>query len=133
MVAFGTAMELFGLLVGIVVFAVTYWRIRKRNTWLKQEHLIAEIKRYETSPMYEGFPFAAVYAIIRSGDQEHLIQLLLNLDDPFSFSWDDPAFLIIDRPILLLGDNDVATKTALGTVSSAKTKHWDLYEHIYNI
>jgi hypothetical protein len=64
-----------------------------RPGWLKQEHLIAEIKRYETSPMYEGFPFAAVYAIIRSGDQEHLIQLLLNLDDPFSFSWDELAFL----------------------------------------
>jgi len=41
-----------------------------------------------------------------------------------------PLLPIIDRPILLLGDNDVATKTALGTVSSAKTKHWDLYEHM---
>jgi hypothetical protein len=35
-----------------------------------------------------------------------------------------PLLPIIDRPILLLGDNDVATKTALGTVSSAKTKHY---------
>ena len=28
------------------------------------------------------------------------------------------------------GDNDIATNTAKGTVSSKRTKHWDLYLHM---
>lgn len=41
-----------------------------------------------------------------------------------------PFTHLIAKPTLLLGDNDVATNTAKGTVSSKRTKHWDLYLHM---
>ena len=42
----------------------------------------------------------------------------------------DASRILIAKPTLLLGDNDVATNTAKGSISSKRIKHWELYLHM---